>query len=311
MPVYLKGKLMDQSLFTLTDDGESLATPCVEIVAFAFGLPENGGAGLARFLRAYTDAFGNQQRFYRTGDMKRFRVQDAKALEGPNHWFSDPDILATKILGYRSHSGTKAGQIQSPAIRMTLLGPMDPPSFVLRMVLPVEWGDHPDQVIALAQDALAEFPLSSGYAGYSLLWEETLVDREVIQWSIPLMLRYPGLGYGSVVRMSNGAKHGVAAVNWLTFLGAEAAAALGGLAALERSAPAGVSALGLGKAGVILRAGDAPQIGDANRQETLPIYGAVGKLIAQVVSPDEALEQILINGMSEERAHDWLRRFFV
>src|SRR4029450_10575602 len=211
---------MDKALFTLTDDGESVATPCVEIVAFAYGLPENIGAGLARFLRAYTDAFGDQQRFYRTGDMKRFRVQDAKASEGPYHWFSDPDILATKILGYRSHSGKKTGQIQSPAIKMTLLGPLDPPRFVLRMALPVERGDHPDQVIALAQDALEEFPLSSGYAGYSLLWEDSapLVDREVLGWSIPLMLRYPGLGYGDAITMSNGAQHGVAAVNWLTFL---------------------------------------------------------------------------------------------
>ena len=303
---------MDQSLFTLTDDGESVAAPCVEIVAFAYGLPDNGGAGLVRFLRAYTDAFGTQQRFYRTGDMKRFRAMDTKAIEGPNYWFSDPNILATKILGYRAHSGKKAGQVQSPAIRMTLLGPLDPPRFVLRIVLPVEWGDDPDQVIALVRDALAELPLSSGYAGYSLFWEDSdsLVDREVLQWSIPLMLRYPGLGYGDAVRMSNGAQHGVAAVNWLTFLGAEATAALGGLAGLERNAPAGVSVLALGKAGVILRAGDAPQIGDVNRQETVPIYGAVGKLVADVVAPDEALEQIFIKGMSDEDAHDWLRRFF-
>jgi hypothetical protein len=62
---------------------------------------------------------------------------------------------------------------------------------------------------------------------------------------------------------------------------------------------------------VILRAGDAPQIGDVNRQETVPIYGAVGKLVAHVVAPDEALDQIFIKGMSEEAAHDWLRRFFV
>jgi len=37
----------------------------------------------------------------------------------------------------------------------------------------------------------------------------------------------------------------------------------------------------------------------------------VGKLVAHVVAPDEALDQIFIKGMSEERAHDWLRRFFV
>lgn len=304
---------MDEALFTLTDDGERMATPCVEIVAFAYDLPEDMGAGLTRFLRVYMDAFGTQQRFYRTGDMKRFRVQDTKAIEGPNHWFSNPDTLATKILGYHSHSGEKASQFQSPAISMTLLGPLDPARFVLRMALPTEWSSHPDQAVALAQDALAEFPLGSGYAGYSLLWEDAdpLVDREVLKWSIPLMLRHPGLGYGDAIRISNGAHHGVAVVNWLTFLGTEAAAALGGLAAIERSAPPGVSVLPLGKAGVILRAGDAPQIGDVNRQETLPIYRAVGELVAPVVAPDEALDRILIKGMSEEAAHDWLRRFFV
>jgi len=303
---------MDWSRFTLTDDGATVATPCVEIVAFAYGLPETLGAGLARFVRVYTDAFGKEQRFYRTGDMKRFRAQDAKAVEGPSHWFSEPDILATKILGYRAHSGKKAGQIQSPSIRLTLLGPMDPPCFVLRIALPIEWGEQPEQVIALTQDALAEFPLSSGYAGYSLLWDDPdpLVDREVLQWAAPLMLRHPGLGYGGAVRMSNAAEHGVAAVNWLTFLGAEAAAALGGLPALERSAPAGVSALPLGKSGVILRAGDAPQVGDVNRQDPVPIYRAVGRLVAPVVAPDEALDKVIIKGMAEDLRHDWLRRFF-
>jgi hypothetical protein len=111
--------------------------------------------------------------------------------------------------------------------------------------------------------------------------------------------------------LSNAAERGVAAVAWLTLLGPEATAALGGPAALQRSTPAEVSVLPLGKSGVLLRAGTAPQLGDVNRQDLLPACHAVGRLVAPVLAPDEALDDLAIKGMSEEDAHDWLRRFFV
>jgi len=303
---------MDGSRFTHAKNAHVLAMPCLEVVAFAYG-PQDSGAGFARFLRTFCEAFGEHIRFYRTGDMKRFRAFETSALDGPYHWFADPGLLAGKMLGFRAHSGAAARDLFPPAVKMSLLGVFDPPCFVVRMMLPVEWGDAPEEVIALARNALAEFPLSSGYCGYSLVWDEAdpALEREVCQWAAPLLRRHPGLGYGDTLTLSNAAEKGVVAVNWLTFLGAGMVATLGGRAALESSAPAGVSVLPLGKDGVLLRAGDAPQFGDVNRQDLLPAVHAVGRLVAPVVAPDDALDDLAIQGMSEEDAHDWLRRFFV
>ncbi|MDR6887729.1 MULTISPECIES: type VI immunity family protein [Variovorax] len=304
---------MEWHRFTLAKDGQVLAMPCVDIVAFVNGVPDNGGAGFARFLNDFAHNFGGQLRFYRTGDMKRFRAFDAQALEGPAHWFTDPRLLAANMLSFRAHSGGTARDVCPPAVDMTLAGVFEPPRFILRMILPVEWGDEPEQLVSLAQTALAELQLGSGYCGYSLVWEETdtALEEKVLAWAGPLHRRHPGLGYGDAVCLSNAVDRGVVAVNWLTFLGAELVAALGGSDALASSAAAEVSVLPLGQGGVILRAGEAPKLGDVNRKDLLPAYHAVGRLVGPVRATDEALDELLIDAMSEEDAYDWLRRFFV
>ena len=302
---------MDESRFTLAKGDHLLAAPCLEVVAFVYGTPDSG-AGFAQFLRAFTEAFGEHLRFYRTGDMKKARAYDASVLDGPNHWFADPKLLATKMLGFWAHAGESARNVRAPAVKLSLLGVFQPPCFVLRMMLPVEWGDAPEEVIGLVRNAFAALPFSSGHCGYSLIWDETDLgaERAACAWAGPLLLRHPGLGYGDAITLSNAAEHGLVAVNWLTFLGADMTEALGGQAALAAGAGADVSVLPLGQGGTMLRAGSAPQIGDVNRQDLLPACRAVGQLVAPVVAPDSALDELAINGMSEEDARDWLRRFF-
>jgi hypothetical protein len=194
---------MDAEKLTLEFDKRVAAVPCLELVAFSFRVPADG-AGFARFLRVFCEAFGDRLSVYRTGDMKRFRPFDAKSLEGPRHWFSDPALLATKLLGFEAHAGVTGRDIAAPAIDISLMGNFEPQRYVFRMVLPVESGDSPDLVIRLAQDALAEFPLDSGYCGYSLLWDrDPAVDRAICEWAAPLLRRHLGLGYGKPVSIAN------------------------------------------------------------------------------------------------------------
>jgi hypothetical protein len=100
-------------------------------------------------------------------------------------------------------------------------------------------------------------------------------------------------------------------VSWLTLLGPALTAALGGGDALARNAPAEVGVLPLGQGGAMLRAGEAPALGDANRRDPLPVYQAVGRMVTTVVAPDEALDEVAVDGMQGDDAYDWLRRFFV
>ena len=303
---------MDPNKFTLKSGQQVLAVPCLEVDAFAYGVADETGAGLERFLDTFVGAFGKGLRFYRTGDMKRYRAIDAKALDGPRHWFSDPGLLSSKMLAFVAHSGEQEDDVRPPAIRMSLLGNWEEPRFVLRMMLPAALGDSPEDVVALVGDALSQFPLATGHCGYSFVWEWTdpTVTEEVHEWAAPLLLRHPGLGYGDPISLSNAAQTGVVAVSWLTLLGAEALQLLGGLPALQAAAPAGVTVLPLGSTGAIVRAGDAPQAGDVNRRDPLPAYKTVGSLVEPARASDDALDEVAIDGMPDEEIDDWLRRFF-
>lgn len=305
---------MDWSKFKLLDGKHLLAAPCLEVVAFSYGAPVESGPGFARFLRTFVGLCGDRLTFYRTGDMKRFRPFESRAVDAPYHWFSEGNVLATKMLGFSAHSGDSPRNISPAAIKISLLGVYEPPCFVFRMALPVEFSGSPDNVVSLVQDALADFPLKSGYCGYSFIWDETdpSLEEEVGAWAAPLLRRYLGLGSGDAIVLSNAADKGVVAVSWLTFLGLDITAELGGRDALQSRAGADVSVVPLANGGTLLRAGFAPQLGDVNRQDVLPAYRAVGQLVAPARAPDEAFDDFLrVNGMSHEDAHEWLRRFFV
>ena len=304
---------MNWSNFTLKDGKHIQASPCLEVVAFSYDPPAASGPGFDRFLRAFARRFGDRLKFYRTGDMKRFRPFDSRTLDAPLHWFSDDKILGTKMLGFMAHSGDSGLNVYPPALKLSLWGFAEPPRFVFRMALPVDENAAPDEFVSFVRDALADFPLESGHCGYSFVWNETDIslEQDVCAWAAPLLLRHPGLGYGDAFTLSNAADQGIVAVSWLTFLGPRITADLGGQQDLESRCPPDVSALPLGSGGVLLRAGSAPQLGDVNRQYLLPAYRAVGQLVAPHCTTDEAFEDVVIAGMTEEDAHGWLRRFFV
>jgi len=303
---------MNWSKFTLKEGNQLLAVPCLEIVAFSYDSPETSGPGFDRFLRTFAGRFGGRLTFYRTGDMKRTRPFDSRTLDAPYYWFTDNQVLATKMLSFVASAGDSQRSLGPPAVNLILWGFDDPPSFVFRMALPVEESEDPDDIISFVQEALADFPLENGYCGYSFFWDKiSPKEKEIYTWAAPHLLRHPGFGYGTVMQLANAAVHGVVAVSWLTFLGPRITDELGGLEALKSRCPKGVSALPLGTGGTLLRAGHAPEIGDVNRQDLLPLYRAVGKLIAPCRTTDDALDDLVIEGMTEEDANDWLRRFFV
>lgn len=303
---------MDWSTLTLVEGRELLAGPCFEIVAFSYAPPSEVGVGLQRVLHSFVEQFRGRFTYYRTGDMKRCRPFEDRSLEGPFHWFADTKILATKMLGFEVHSGDSDREVAPPSIDFSLLGFDKPPCFVVRMTLPVEAGSAPDRVISFVQDALADFPLASGHAGYSFYWDRTDQPRSsaVPKWQASLLRRHPGLGYDGAIGLSNAADRGVVAVSWLTFLGSAICADLGGLARLRRAAPAALEVLPLGAGGALIQAGVEPQLGDVNRQDLLPAYRAAARLVSPRRTPDDAFEDVGVDGMSEEQADEWLRRFF-
>lgn len=302
---------MNWSKFTLKDGDRTVASPCVEVVAFSYDTPAASAKGFAHALRTFTKRYGKQLKYYRTGDMKSYRAVDARTLDVPFHWLASEKMLATKMLNFFAHSGRAKTSIETPGVDLTLWGFDDPAFYVFGVALPVDVADDPDDVVSFVQEALAEFPLENGYCGYSHLFDLALDGDEVAEWAGPLLLRHPGLGYGDPMPFTNVAHKGAAVVSWLTLLGKRITADLGGVAALKKAAPKGVSILPVSGGGLLLRAGKAPQLGDVNRHDLLPLYRAVGKMVSPGRASDEDLNELVIQGMSEEAALDWLRRFFV
>ena len=106
---------MNSNDFVLKDGKTILGQPCVEVVAFASAPATESGDGFAGFLRAFIERYSSRLNYYVTGDMKHMRPFDQAALEGPFHWFANPDILGQKKLGLELHSGPADKVLAPPA----------------------------------------------------------------------------------------------------------------------------------------------------------------------------------------------------
>jgi hypothetical protein len=105
---------------------------------------------------------------------------------------------------------------------------------------------------------------------------------------------------------------GVETVNWLTLLGEIPLQKLGGVAQLRRKLAATPEVeIVETKHGLILKAGEAPQLGDLNRDLKLPLYRAVYFAIKPVLDPVIRDFSPFNLGRPDDAEYTerWLRRF--
>ena len=107
---------------------------------------------------------------------------------------------------------------------------------------------------------------------------------------------------------------GVETVNWLTLVGKIPLGKLGGAATLRAALARNPQIQVIDTAhGVIVKAGDQPQLGDVNRNEFLPLYREVYGALQPVIEPVIArFRPLLLGGALEEETEKtdcWLRRF--
>jgi Protein of unknown function (DUF3396) len=103
-------------------------------------------------------------------------------------------------------------------------------------------------------------------------------------------------------------KGGIKCINWLTFLNAVHVERLGGVERLKRDLGADVPVRSL-EGGVMVQAGPQPQIGDVNRQQDLPLYRRVGRVLAPVRSREHPAFLRREGVPSREATQKWLSRF--
>jgi hypothetical protein len=156
-----------------------------------------------------------------------------------------------------------------------------------------------------------------GYAGLAVVAHPAGIDDEASRAIYALGARYRGLEIDFPVHHEPflASQHLIKGVNWLTVLGSHYEAQLGGRDALAKALAPLVSTKGWSSpatatAGVMLRAGTRPALGDVRAHEPMPSY----ERAARVVRPIRSVHPALIwpqgaPGFDLAAATAWMVRF--
>ncbi|NMO15514.1 DUF3396 domain-containing protein [Pyxidicoccus fallax] len=172
----------------------------------------------------------------------------------------------------------------------------------LYLRLPTEFLEEhgPSRVRELALDVAEGLPINSGYVDLGLV-EVDRADEGVDL----VRRRYHGVHLaweGPDIHMDT---H-VDGVHWMNFLGPPVLGQLGGVSALrERLSLPGISIQELSGDRVLVTLGDAPNPGDVEAGETLPLHRA----LARVLEPHLYRRGRPLGRMSPEDMRRWERRF--
>jgi hypothetical protein len=162
-----------------------------------------------------------------------------------------------------------------------------------------------------AQHIAELVPYDSGYASLGLTWG---IDSQLVDFPEAVRgfaFRHPGFD----VAINDGTAFNIAGklrgAYWLTFVGQEALAVLGGPKKLRQKLNRRISMAPIGS-GWMLQAGEEPEPGDVNRGEYLPLLRSLAKVLEPVMFfNDEALGQLFAVDEDEEDLERWERRFFL
>ncbi len=186
----------------------------------------------------------------------------------------------------------------------------------LRYVIPgPELESRPHEMLEQVLATCEQLPFLSGLAGYSL--EFGLYDEvEGLRASYGRMMRHPGIDLEYVISGcdSIGRGKGIKGLGWLTMLGTPLVDRLGGRETLRARLPDAVQ-IHPTAYGLVLQLGDAPVIGDVNRQDRLPLWRETYQVLKPVHEP--VIEAWMTRGTKfdlglddeDEKTEAWLRRF--
>lgn len=299
-----------RSRFALEHEGVPAVELCVEWVVICLApLHRVIGSYQARF-DAFTARFGARIQLCQSYDEAGMRPYD------PAGWSEVAQWLDTGVVSAGAHFQAGARDISAEAPTFDALRIAREPAPMrsgLRVTLPVNVLDtSPDAVAEAFADFVRHLPLAYGFCGLALSCNTELPEMERLyqSWAIPKLLRHPGLGHGDLPLHVLHAEAGFLSMNWLTAVGDDGLERLGGSSALAASLPAGCTVAEGASGGAVVRAGDAPEPGDVNRQDGLPLYRAVAQALRPLWCSEDYLAQVNLMYFDEQARRDWLLRFF-
>jgi hypothetical protein len=271
-------------------------------------LQTGSGATYASTLvdRLLTLANDDAQLFYITGNSRAFKPLDKRArrrllkqldsLDERGRWYMIKDAPDFALGQFSCEFYLGSTDAHRPD--------------VIYVGLPIEMGsrDRADATSALFEEFIAASPALAATCAFGF---EQVWGREYEQVGMPvafrIALRHQGLTLRDRVEDLDFWERKLKSAGWLTFLGDDFAAPVGGVDALEAKMPTAVTTKRV-RDGLLLKAGDAPPVGDVNRADTdTEAMAEVSRAIRTVRL--DGWHDPRAFGVDEARANQWLHRF--
>jgi hypothetical protein len=200
-------------------------------------------------------------------------------------------------------SGFKARALGSPDVEGDLS--------YFQASLPVNWyAKNPGSFSDLVLKFCELLGPVSGYGGIGIVQSPNrILEAEFEPQVYTLAERFPGLEVDYPNNHILYLRNGIKGVNWLTFLGAEWLTKLGGLDALKAQAGEGFTYYEAG-GGVLIRAGERPQMGDRTRGSMPFSYAKLSSVLKPVrVLQLGSFHHFGPNRFDDESTARWVARF--
>lgn len=181
---------------------------------------------------------------------------------------------------------------------------------LLQMTFPMETADDKtsESLVEFCKQVASLISYVSGYVAPGLQWAE-INSSLAADESKSIAIRHPGYDVqnNDATRLRLGKRSRGA--YWLTFLGPELVETLGGSEQVRKALPKSIEVEPAG-AGVMIRAGALPELGDVNKGIGVPLLRTVAKVIEPVtLFGDRALLGQFTN-FDEDYFKRWDRRLF-
>jgi hypothetical protein len=269
----------------------------LQIVLYANKPLPDLAEGATAAYRLFIQKFGGSVKWYHARSMRAVRKFSQKYAEVFPTLCEEPGL---SLPAYQLFNGSGLHDFVPPLFATGYYSAFS----WLQLHLPTALADDPDAVLGLVAMLAERFPYRCGHVGFSLCWNDISVTRDIEVPALigPLLKRYPGFSLGTPGRICD---QDLPPVNWLTLIGPELLQKLDGMGGVRKAlADDAIPVTRMG-AGVCIRAGETPQLGDINRKEDLPLYRKVGSYLKDL----RGQQEVELYGLDEDESEAWLGRF--
>ncbi|MFN0113198.1 MAG: type VI immunity family protein [Paracoccaceae bacterium] len=311
----LRELTMADGRFELREDGTVVTSHVFGMSFFLSGDVTDYAADLIAVQNGWLDLVGRSRfGWYATETMSKHRKANAKTLALLASWLA-PDAPKRDYIAMMLKDGSEYDEPGAAIFRIFAHPAYDPakslPAY-LHLAMPAgEAAERLEVLESVFVSVSGRLPVCSAQGGWGIETSPYFQEEShTAAWAFSM--RHPGLDVFTGIDDRRAARlDGLRTVNWLTAIGSDLLADVGGSESLRKLLPSEVTMVPLPNGGLVLRAGPAPEIGDVNRRDRIPAYSAVNAALRPLIDRcvPRAMDFDIRNDDEGTATPRWFRRF--